>query len=306
MLMDSRVAYLGLVCILLAAIGCSGPVVTIAHTLPAAVGVTNWPGTFSTEAFSVEGMQGSPAGSLAAKLLAERMPDRWKNATQEPTAGELTVGGLVRVNAVDQTGKRGILKWESPGDEPRRMEVPSLARQVALEVHFVISKSGFATPLVTIETNRHYDSTADPRVRGELGLSRSDDPTAVPPTDEIVAELLDECVREFWQMVTPLEVREEITLRPFGGPEGPLAFKAVKRGDLSDALEQLSKAARRKPDRHNVIFDLAVVQEARGDLAGASASYHQAAKLSNPEDTQASDGARRVRLVMAQQAAVPR
>ena len=102
-------------------------------------------------------------------------------------------------------------------------------------------------------------------------------------------------------MVTPMEVRREITLRPIGGPDASAAFQAVEAGNLSSAAEHLLKAARARPNDHNALFDLAAVQEATGKLAEALANFRQAAKLASSEDTEAAEGAKRVRLVMIQQ-----
>jgi len=288
-------------CVLVSAIGCSGPTVLVIHTLPAAVPVADLSSKFVPGSFTVEGQPNGKIASLAAKLLAEHMPETWRRTSRQANGSTLEVAGLVHIKAEDRATKRGLLRRDAAGKELREVEVPSLVRRVCLETRFVVTQAGAPEPLVTVETRKSYDSTADPRVRGELGLSRNDDPEKVPPTDEIVTELLVECIQEFWQMVTPTVARKEIALKPVGGPDAAAGFRAVEAGDLASAVEHFRKAARAKPDEHNALFDLAVVREATGKLTEALEDFRQAAKLASSEDTEAAEGAKRVHVVMIQQ-----
>ena len=174
-------------------------------------------------------------------------------------------------------------------------------RTVKTRVSFAVQRPDAARPLVVIEVERTYGSLADPRVRGEAGLERPDDPKRVPPADTAIRELLTECADAFCGMVRPLVVTVEVRMRPTGQADGAAGLKAAKKADYGAALEHFKAATAAAPKDVSLLFDRAVAAEAAGDLADALKHYQAVAKATKDRDTVAVESALRVERVMRHQ-----
>lgn len=288
----------------LAASGCATPTVAITHKLPAAVPVLNLPAKVSAENFAPRADASPSLARLAAKLVIERMPAAIGPAKAGESAGAnlFTVGGTVRVKAHDVKGRRLLRVLDRASGKLRAEQLPSLVRTADLEADFVVRRRGSDQPIVTIETRRRYNSATDPAVRGELGLRRPDDPALVPPLDKVCQRMLAECVDEFWAMLTPSEINLRVRLRPVPGPQARAGFQAVRQGRIDAAVEQFEAAALARANQPDTLYDLAVLREAAGKLPQALANYRKVVSLTDHGDKQAVSAAKRVKLVMAQQA----
>ena len=140
-------------------------------------------------------------------------------------------------------------------------------------------------------------SAVDPRVRGELGLLRPDDPERIPAVETIVEELLSECVDGFCGMVAPVKATHTIPLRSAWRLNA--GVRAVKAGDLASAEAEFLSVIADRPEDGDALFNLGAVLEARGKLAPAAEAYGKAATLNNGADAEAKAAAKRVRLVRA-------
>lgn len=288
---------------LLAAAGCAPVTVGITHRLPAAVPVCGLGGKITPGAFTVEGRSDGELASMAAKALIDSRPTFWDpgRVEQPPGGEEVTVNGLVRIKAADRQGRRPVRTLDSESGQLQTSEIPTLVRTIDIEVHFAVVRNGAADPVVTVETRRSYNSPADPRVRGELGLGRGDDPDLVPATEKIIEELLIQCARDFWSMVTPLVISRQKTLRLVGGADSSAGLQAAREGNLSIALERFEAAAEADPDSPGALYNLAVTAEATGDLTKALEAYRSVVSLTDRQDLEAAEAAEEIRLILIQQ-----
>jgi len=197
---------------LAAAGGCKAPVITVTHVLPAAVPIAADVGRLEVGDFTVRGEPNEEAAAFTARALRERLAEL-KGASLSQPSGETTAGadaaaagdpdasgptarvsGEIRLTVTDTEVQRPIRRWDPDSREARTLIAPSLVRQVQVTVEFVVHRDATFSPLATAEVRRSYDSRNDPAVWGPLGLGRPDDPAGVPETDEIVRNLLTECV----------------------------------------------------------------------------------------------------------------
>jgi len=165
-------------------------------------------------------------------------------------------------------------------------------------VQFVVTRAVGGEHLVTVEVRRSYDSPADPRVRGPLGLERPDDPQRVPPAEQVLRELLTECVEAFCRMVAPVELVARVPLRPAASRQGAAALDAARVGDFQAAIGRLQAAVEAAPNDANLRFNLAVVCEAGGEFEAALSHYQAVVKQAEGRDPLADEGARRLRRVL--------
>ena len=272
------------------AAGCAAPVVTVRHKLPAAVVIPGHGAGMRVKGFSVKtGPKGAYA-DFAAGLLKRRLAES-AGAGNAANPGVL-VRGDIHVTLRDVKATRRVRGRDGKGGDLTSREVPTLIRTGKVRVNFVVTRAPDGEELVTIETRRSYRSTADPRVRGELGLLRPDDPTHVPASETIVRELLVECIESFCAMIAPLEVVEQVPLRnTLTGGEG---FRAVRVGDMDAASRHFGTAAAAAPSNVALLFNLAVTAEAAGKLQVAFENYSAVQKLTNGQDRLAATGAQRV------------
>jgi len=165
-------------------------------------------------------------------------------------------------------------------------------------VEFGVARPGAKDRLFTIETRRSYTSPEDPRVRGELGLDRPDDPARVPPADDILKELLAQCADEFFDMISPREVTADVPMRGTWNADGSAGLKAAEAGDFAAAVGHLEAAVAAEPKDVNLLFNLAAACEAAGNLEEALAHYKAVVERTQGQDAVAAEAAQRVERVL--------
>jgi tetratricopeptide (TPR) repeat protein len=106
----------------------------------------------------------------------------------------------------------------------------------------------------------------------------------LPPNDQLISHLIDQCVREFIMKISPHEytVREELC----GGKSdfikrGNMLAKACEYAEALEAYEQAIEAA---PQDHGAMFNAGVVCEAMGKLDQADEYYTRAFNIKPEED----------------------
>jgi hypothetical protein len=268
--------------------GCEAPAVTFTYDLPGAVPLP--PGPVAVAPFTVAG-----GGEEAyAQHLAAAVRDAMSNA--EEGAG-VRIGGTIRIEASDETGTRTVRAWNASTKRTAPREVLTLVRSVEATVTFDVTDDD-GKRVTAVEVRRAYRSTEDPRVRGELGLRRADDPAAVPPVETVTRELLTECAQALADMTRPVRIEQTVRLAPtFEGPAGR-GIDAVRRKDYAAAAARFreSLAGEAAP---GVRFNLAVALEAAGKLAAARREYEPVAGEETPLGAAAKQGALRVARVLA-------
>jgi hypothetical protein len=281
--------------------GCSTPVANIRHVLPAAVPISKELAKVEVKNFRVKAQGDDNFGSYVEEILHKNLIKSLPQAKETKNLSSskshtLTIEGLIFIEVNDVKSTREVRNWSPKTQQFSSLEIPTLVRNVQVEVHFVLIQD--SQDSVTVELRRSYTSLGDPRVRGQLGLQRPDAPDRVPSKDTIIRELLAECTDSFCSIVEPLEVSVQIPLRSTLNSEGAAGLKAAEKGDYPSAVKHFAAATEKEPNDINLVFNLAVSAEAAGNLELALENYTKI--LTNPknQDQIAQDGAKRVRRVL--------
>ena len=200
---------------LLSCVGCARTV-ALRHVLPAAAPIT---GRFS--ALRLKSLNVTPKEHTGLETVfkneAVKHRHEWTflggplhTMGLPPTPADVEV--TVHVEAKDTKGLRHIRRWDPKTKQTAEVEVPTLVRSVQVRADFLAVPRGGGKN-TAVELRREWKSTEDPRVRGELGLERPDDPQRVPDTRTVVAELFGQCVERFCAMVSPVVVSADVKRR---------------------------------------------------------------------------------------------
>ena len=101
----------------------------------------------------------------------------------------------------------------------------------------------------------------------------------LPPADQALSQLIDQCVDEFIVKISPHQVTVSEKLHR-GKSDGVRTGNTLAlAGDYAEALEAYQVAIREKPDDHEAIFDAGVACEAMGQMDKAEEFYDRAFKL---------------------------
>jgi len=290
----------------LVGVGCDGPVVSIRHVLP-----PDFPAPYDVRdiacgQFVVVAGPEDAYGVKAAEMLRERLRQRRRPGLPPVGLSEadpVSITGKLYIETEDRSGVRTIRVRDPQTSAVKPRQVDYLIRTAAVRVDFVTTRVRDDFPVGTVLTRRSYSSLSDPRVRGELGMSRPDDPADVPNVETIVTELLADCVDEFCGMINPYEVTATVALRGVLDPRGRKALAAARSGDYQAALTHCKAAAASRPRDLDLLFNLAVLEEAAGDSKAALAHYQEVAKRSGGGDEATQTAIDRISRVLARQEA---
>jgi len=286
---------------LLTAAGCTAPVLTVRHAAPAALPLPRGVTGLRAAALRVEPAGKAACGATAADLLGERLAAMGLAAPADAGPGAaavLHVGGTMRVETSDRSGVRSLRQWDAATRRWTTVEAPSLVRTAAVHVTFTLTAPGAARPMISFDARQAYDSTADPRVRGDLGLERPDDPARVPADDQVLRELLAACVERFCEAIRPVEVTAQVALRPTLQGDGAAGLRAAQEGRTAEAVEHFQAAVAAKPDDAGLRFNLAAACEAAGRIEDALAQYLAVLDRTGGADRPAGEAAARLRGVL--------
>jgi hypothetical protein len=286
-----------LACVLLgAAAGCSGPTVTVRHYFRPAVEAPPPPRVAAGE-MSVDGLDGERLARHArAEVQAglDRVQPEYAYLfpRRSPGAPSHLVEGRFRIEVRDDRGSRRVR--EAGGAET----LPTLVREIDVRAVFSLPEAGGGSAEPMAEVRRGYVSTADPRVRGEDGLGRPDDPPRVPPAEQVAREMIDECVAVFLRMIKPPLIVEEVALRPTLDADGAAVLADAERGDFGPELVRRARAAAAAhPGATELAWNAAVLAEKAGELESALTHYERVAGRSS-DDKEAAAAVERVKRVI--------
>ena len=279
--------------------GCGGPVLTLRHTLPAAVPLPAGVEMVRVRKFAVHPADTGEVAALLTESLQKRLSRHWAiDGDARAQARAVDVGGTIALETKDVKGTRTVRRWDGESREWLPRQVPTLVRSATATVEFAVFGPGAKDRLFTIETRRSYTSPEDPRVRGELGLERPDDPVRVPPMDQILRVLLGQCADSLVEMISPREVTADVPMRGTWNSAGSAGLKAAAEGDFAAAIRHLQAAVASDPKDVNLVFDLAVACEAAGRLEDALTHYKAVVERTKGQDSVAAEGAKRVERVL--------
>ncbi|NBB95566.1 MAG: hypothetical protein GVY16_07475 [Planctomycetes bacterium] len=283
--------------------GCAGPVAAIRHTLPPAMPRPDGLGTPEPGEVVIARVQPPERIDAAqqADALAVCLTAHLGVADDRPGPSP-TVDGEAYVTVKDVAGERTIRRWNAEAGTTEETTIPTLVRTVDLRVDWTLRGPDGKT-LGEAETRRSYNSAADPKVRGELGLDRPDNPANVPSAKVILSEQCRESAAELASLVLPVDVEVSIELFAAGGSDG---LNAAADGHYAAAADAF-KAALDERDNPQVLFNYAATAEAAGRLKEAEDAWAEAAssdRLPHEKRNIARRGkarARRVRQVLSGQ-----
>ncbi|MEA3367377.1 MAG: hypothetical protein U9R68_04610 [Planctomycetota bacterium] len=278
--------------------GCAAPVLSIRHSLPAAVPLPAGTEMVRVGEFTVTPPDRKPAAAALAEALQKRLSRHWAIDGDAATrARAVHVTGEIAIATEESGGTRRVRRYDETAGAWRERQVPTLVRTASAHVTFRLGRPGAKETLFAVEADRTYTSTADPRVRGELGLDRPDDPARVPPTDQVLAELLDGCAEDFVEMVAPQAVEAKVKTRASLNGMANRALKAIGEGNLEAGMV-LEALLEKHPDDVTLRFNLAAVLEAAGCLQEALIHYQAVLEQTDGKDAGAAVAAQRVERVL--------
>lgn len=275
--------------------GCEAPVVSVRHPLPPDVPIHERP--IAVAEFRAPEGGNQQYGRFYAAQLSDRLSLPGSREAHLATGAEADLHGLIECKATEHAGVRELRYWDPSSGTLRTEVVPTLRRDAEVRVvHLLSSEPG--APEARVETSASYSSAADPRTRGDSGLLRGDRPEVIPSEEDIVKELLVACSDQFAMMVRPRDISVEVVLRPGGGAEGASGIAAMERQEFEVAVRHFRDGVRRSPGSANLLFNLAVAEEAAGHQAH-SLKHYEAALLMLPSDAAVQQGIDRVRYLLA-------
>jgi len=277
-----------------AAAGCAGPTINIRHHLESDIPAAGQASAISAGRFTVEDGPQDGFAAAASDLLAERLAGL-------PAGGSgdvLEVTGRIYVEAEDKKDEVAIRRRDAAGLLSSE-RIPTLVRTVKVRVDYDVRTKADGQRVGGAETRGRYVSTADPRVRGEQGLGRNDNPDRVPPMEQVVTKLLGECMDTFVRMVKPQVVEAAVQLKPAATDAGRAALKAAEAGDMQTALAKGRAAVVERPHRAETLFNFAALAEANGDLPTAQRQYEAADRAFDGKDEPTAQCLARVRKLIA-------
>lgn len=268
----------GLLLAAAAAAGCSAPTVRVSHSLAPDVQI---PRPIELGQVRVEGDQ----DGFAAQYLRDSLLEALAGVNAQADRSEVAAGAgptIMEVSATleltEETASRAIRIYV-PADgqaiEPR--QVQTLRRAAALSCTMDLGQ-----PAIRLGTASRYDSAADPRLGGELGLHRPDAPVEIPEQRRIVRQVVDDCVQQVGLMLSPTTSDEQVQLRRSWHSGQGLSLAA--KGKHAQAADSFASAAEKHPDDKSLLFNLGVMLEATGQYEQAAQHYQRLAQLLSEPD----------------------
>jgi tetratricopeptide (TPR) repeat protein len=150
--------------------------------------------------------------------------------------------------------------------------------------------------VIALAATRNYDSEKTKRTTGKkigrfIGVTGSD----LSATDQVINDLITECVDEIVDTISPHEevVREELEK---GFTEHVKTGNALAvTGEYREALDCYLSGIEAKPDDHGAMFNAGLMYEAMGDLAKAAELYNRAFRHDPKKRPKYAQARRRVR-----------
>jgi len=279
----------------LAAAGCAPPVLVVRHRLPPDLPLPAEARRVHLGEVTVASGPADGYAKFAADALAERLARAGALEVAAPGAdADLVLGATLRIDLGDEAGRRNVQEMESETRRLATVGVPTLVRTAAVHADFVVTRAADGRRLGAVEADEAYRSTADPRVRGPLGLGRPDDPARVPSAETVVRELLGACADTLGRMLESREVVARVPLRPAPGAASREGFAAAGKGDFAAAAGHFRAALDAAPASAAARFNLAAALEAGGDLRAALALYEKVAEESEGRDLEAGEAVLRL------------
>lgn len=275
--------------------GCATPTLEVRHALQPGIALPAIQ-NITISGFPTEGDAPASTDRYVSGLLAERLKKSLtlpaKLATPPAMSGKkVQISGTVTTDFEDAKQTHSIQQWDESTRTLSTREVPSLRRTGWVRIVFDIQDME-GNRLGGVETFHEYRSSADPRLRGPLGLQRPYAPNEIPSTKKIFEELVDQCVASFCRIAAPVVHTRTLKMRWMFNGTTMRGLQAARNEKWSQAESLLQDVVKRSPQSADAHYNLAVVLEAQGKLQQASQEYRKAYEVSKQKDLQADTDAK--------------
>ena len=200
------------------------------------------------------------------------------------------VGKLAKVDAMIYGTVSAVTRDETATrttfDPLRRgMKTVSYTKRYCMAtVNFTMDEVATGKTLAAVSTKREYDSEADKKsgVAG-IGQALGFGGDKLPPAEQVISKLIDECVAEFLGKISPHEVSVVEKLQKGKSKACDTGNKLATAGEYAEALECYQRAMQERPEDHGAVFNAGLMHEAQGHLTQAAELYDKAFKM-EPEE----------------------
>jgi tetratricopeptide (TPR) repeat protein len=189
--------------------------------------------------------------------------------------------GNVNVMTRDEHATRQVYDFASKTTKT----VPYIKRYCMVAVNFTMDDIQTSKTLTTVSVTREYDSENDKNKSGTgmflsaMGMGGD----KLPPVDQKINSLVEECVTEFLQRISPHTVVVSERLQKGKSKIVDTGNKLALAKEYAEALDCYLQGIEAKPDDHGAMFDAGLMYEAMGKLDKAEELYTKAFKLKDNE-----------------------
>ena len=158
----------------------------------------------------------------------------------------------------------------------RMKTVPHLRRYCRVAVNFTLDDIQTGKVIVTISSTREYDSdkSGGHSFSSMMGFSGK-----IPPADKVIMELINQCVHEFVNKISPHEYVVVEKLKRGKSKLVRAGNEFAAAGDFSTALKYYQDAFEMKPEDDGAMFNAGVICEAMGKMKEAAEYYNKAIQI---------------------------
>jgi len=185
--------------------------------------------------------------------------------------------GNVTVLARDEQGFKQVYDFASKQNKM----VPYLKRYAQAAVNFTMDDINTSKTLATVTVSREWDSekqkksTMEAMAEAMGGVTNKN----LPPTEQLLTNLVDECVADIVARISPHQVAFREKLGSGKSDAVKTGNKLAKAGEWTEALEAYKQGLELKPQDVDAVFNSGVMYEAMGKLKEAEALYDRAFKM---------------------------
>ena len=188
--------------------------------------------------------------------------------------------GSIKVTTKDESASR--IAFDPFRRRPKTIYYTK--RYCLVAVNFTLDDVATSKTLAVVSATREYDSEKDKKSGARsVGKAIGFAGDSLPPADKIISHLIDECVAEFLQMISPHEIVVEEKLQKGKSKIVDTGNKLAAAGEYAEALECYQKAIELNAQDHGAVFNAGVMYEAMGNLDNAEAFYDKAIDI-KPEE----------------------
>lgn len=188
--------------------------------------------------------------------------------------------GNVKVSSRDEQATRTSV-------DPRTLRPKTVRytkRYCMAAVTFTMDDVNTGKILATESLTREYDSDEDKKAGlAGVGKALGVGGDKLPPADQVISRLIEQCVAEFVSMISPHEVVVPVKLAKGKSELVDTGNKLAVAGEYKEALDCYVGAIEANPGDHGAVFNAGVMHEALGELKKAEGYYDRAQKIERKE-----------------------